>query len=80
MECTVLRSRFDANKSNRSNIEGTFELIEQFVVPYRGAFFSDSMSELEVNWRKRSIFDSTAIIACQALAPCWSDQPQYPVV
>jgi hypothetical protein len=42
--------------------------IERFVVPFRGEFFRDMHSEHEVNWRRRFIYDSTAIQACQTLA------------
>lgn len=68
MDCTELRMRFDTAKSVRTNIESTFEVIERFVVPFRGRFFYSNLSELEVDWRKRDIFDATAVIANQNLA------------
>ena len=65
---TKLLKRFQINKYQRSNIEGAFELIEQFVVPFRGDFFSDMMNEYEMDWRRRDIFDSTAIFANHTLS------------
>ena len=68
MDCIELRKRFDAVKTDRHNIEGTWELIDKFIVPYRGMFFQSNTGETEVDWRKREIYDSTAIIANQNLA------------
>lgn len=42
--------------------------IERFVVPFRGEFFRDMSSEQEVMWRRRFIYDSTAVQSCQTLA------------
>ena len=42
--------------------------IEKYITPYRGQFFEDQTSEHEQNWRKREIFDSTAVNACQTLS------------
>lgn len=63
-----LLKRFHICKRNRSNVEGVYSLIEQFVVPFRGDFFSDIMSEDQMDWRRRDIFDSTAIFANHILS------------
>lgn len=60
--------RLDQLQSERKTIESTWELIEQFITPYRGEFFRNNTSEHEQDWRKREIFDSTAVNACQTLA------------
>ena len=63
-----IKKRFDALVENRKTLEDTFQVIEQFVVPFRGEFFKPMTEEQEVDWRRREIFDSTAIMACQTLA------------
>lgn len=61
--------RFDAQKSLRTTVEHTWELINKFVVPYRGDFFREITSEHAVDWREnREIFDSTAFDAANILA------------
>ena len=49
-------------------LEQTLQLIEQFCVPFRGKFFRTQSSELEIEWRRREIYDGTAIMAVQTLA------------
>lgn len=68
MECSELKKHYDVLKTDRANVEGTWDIIEKFVVPYRGRFFTEDTTEGSIDWRKRDIFDSTAIIACQNLA------------
>lgn len=67
MDCVLLRKRFDMTKTDRSNIEGVWDLIEKYVVPFRGKFFSDE-NEGQINWRRRYIYDSTAVVSAQSLA------------
>ena len=68
MESSVAIKRYDALKYMRHNIEGIWDVIEKFVVPYRGKYFSDSYDEGEIEWRRRDLYDSTAVIANQNLA------------
>jgi hypothetical protein len=68
MENGKIKSRFDALVQNRKTLEQTYQVIEKFVVPYRGEFFKPMSEEQEVDWHRREIFDSTAIMACQTLA------------
>ena len=68
MNNDVLRQRYYALISQRKTQDDTMQQIERFVVPFRGEFFRDMQSEHEVNWRRRFIYDSTAIQACQTLA------------
>ena len=68
MEGANIKKRFDALVENRKTLEDTYQVIEKFVVPFRGEFFKPMAEEQEVDWRRREIFDSTAIMACQTLA------------
>jgi hypothetical protein len=69
MENGIIRSRFEVLWTDRKVPEGTWAVIEKFVTPYRGRFFTSSTSgEDSVNWRRREIYDSTAVMAHQNLA------------
>ena len=68
MDGITIRQRFDALESQRKTLDDTFQTIEKFVVPYRGEFFKPLSSMLEVEWRRRYIFDSTAVVSCDTLA------------
>lgn len=68
MDGLTLRKRFDGLVQDRKILEDTLQTIEKFVVPFRGEFFKDMAGEGEVDWRRREIFDSTAILANQTLA------------
>jgi hypothetical protein len=60
--------RLEHLTSERKTIDSTWQTIEKYITPYRGQFFEDQSSEHEQNWRKREIFDSTAVNACQTLS------------
>jgi hypothetical protein len=69
MDCLELKKRYDEQVTNRAAIENVWNLIEKFIVPYRAKFYPvQTTSENELNWRRREIYDSTAIIANQNLA------------
>lgn len=68
MESKEIIRRFNRLSSDRSTVQQLWDTIEQFVMPYRGRFFKDSTSETDVEWRKRDIWDSTAVHACESLA------------
>ena len=63
-----IRKRYDALKSRRRTIETTWDVIERFVAPYKGEMFEDVTSEHQIDWNKREIYDTTAIMAHQNLA------------
>lgn len=67
MDCIELRKRYDQTKADRSAIEGVWELIEKYVVPFRGRFYGEE-HESAMDWRRRELYDSTAVIANQSLA------------
>jgi hypothetical protein len=60
--------RLEHLTAERKTIDSAWQTIEKFVAPYRGQFFENQTSEHEQNWRKREIYDSTAINASQTLA------------
>jgi hypothetical protein len=68
MKNDIIIQRFESLVTQRKTQDDTMQQIERFVVPFRGEFFRDMGSEHEVNWRRRFIYDSTAIQACQTLA------------
>ena len=68
MEAINIRQRFDALESQRKTLDDTLQTVEKYVQPYRGEFFKPLTSMLEVEWRRRFIFDSTAVVACDTLA------------
>jgi hypothetical protein len=63
-----IKRRLAILESERSNIQSVWDVIERFVAPYRGSFFNDNRQENAVEWRKRDVYDSTAIDAAQILA------------
>ena len=64
MDGSTIRQRFDALWAQRKNLDDIFQVIEKYVVPYRGEFFKPMTSDLEVEWRRRYIYDSTAPVSC----------------
>ena len=63
-----IRLRFDSLESLRKTLDDTLQAIEKFILPFRGEFFRPMTSEFEVEWRRRKIYDSTAVVACNLLA------------
>lgn len=55
-------------QTERNNLDSLYQLIERYVRPFTGEFFSTSQGELSVDWRSRQLFDSTAIVAANQLA------------
>lgn len=68
MDGRHIKSRLAAKKSERSNIEGIWNIIERFIVPFRAMLFQTKNSEGNIDWRRREIYDSTAINANANLA------------
>lgn len=68
MDNNLIRLRYDQLETQRKTLDDTLQQIERFVVPFRGEFFRDLHSEHEVMWRRRFIYDSTAVQSCQTLA------------
>ena len=65
---THIVKRFEQLYGARHNVEQMWDVIERFIMPYRGRFFQATDSEGGVEWRKREIYDSTAVMAAQSLA------------
>ncbi len=68
MDAGEIVRRANALESQRKTLENTYQLIEKYVRPFSGEFFRPMNSENEVDWRRRSIYDSTAIVAADLLA------------
>lgn len=68
MKASQIVKRFDALKSQRSNLDTVLQKIETYVLPFRGEFFSQMSSEHEVDWERKEIYDNTACIAVNLLA------------
>lgn len=62
-------SRVDKLLAERQgSVAQVWDLIERFVLPFRGDFYSSLDEEANVDWHRREIYDSTAVFACQSLA------------
>jgi len=59
---------FELLWTQRKTVEQIWDVIERFVMPYRGRFFKEINSEHAVEWRKREVYDSTAVMSAQNLA------------
>lgn len=69
MKGSEIKSAYDAAVTERdSSIDQIWDLIERYVVPFRGDFYRDLMDEQEIQWRRRKIYDGTAINAAQTLS------------
>lgn len=62
------KRKYDVLIAARKNLEGTLDLIERYIAPFRNKFFEETQNEGAVNWRKRDLMDSTAIAAAPNLA------------
>ncbi len=59
---------FGALESQRQVIQSEWQVIERFIAPGRGKFFRTNSGEEGIEWRKRDMYDSTAMRAHQKLA------------
>jgi len=55
-------------EAQRKTLENTYQVIEKYVRPFSGEFFKPLNTESEIDWRRREIYDSTAIVAADLLA------------
>ena len=68
MDTTTIIKRFEQHKHSRTGVENTWDVINRLITPYRGDMFQHVTSENAVDWRRREVYDSTAVMACQTLA------------
>ncbi len=61
-------TRLATLKTERNNLDSLYELIERYVRPFTGEYFKTNQGELSIDWRSRSLYDSTAIVANNQLA------------
>lgn len=64
-----IKDNFERLKSDRSTVQETWDIIERFIYPIGGGkFFNPLQSEGEMQWRRRDIYDDTAINGADVLA------------
>ena len=69
MKEEAIVQRFDALFNERQGtVDGTWDLVERFVQPLRGEFYTTLSSEGEVDWHRREVYDSTAVFAADSLS------------
>jgi len=68
MKGSEIKARFNALESLRKTFDNTLQEVERYVVPHRGEFYRPLQSENEIEWKRRSIYDSTAPNAANLLA------------
>lgn len=69
MDNKVIKSRFEELVSDRKVAEEVWDLIEIFILPLRGGkFFQPLSSEGEIDWKRREIYDDTAMLGADTLA------------
>ena len=69
MDNQDIKQRYDALRSQRQTLDAEWDTIERFIMPLHGGkFFQEQASEHEMDWRRREVFDSTAMLAAQTLA------------
>jgi hypothetical protein len=55
-------------KAERNNIEGMWAFMSDYVLPYSVDVYGNTSEEGNIDWRKRTIYDNTAVEACDALS------------
>lgn len=68
MKNSVLRARYEAKKVERNVLNNVYDIIERYVVPFRGEFFQTAVSTETVSWRNLYKFDDTAVNANNTLS------------
>ncbi len=68
MKNEELIGRFRSVKTQRLQVQDTWDHIEKYIAPYRGSFFKDERSENSVAWRRPWVYDATGVMAAQNLA------------
>lgn len=68
MDNAELIKRQQKLHGDRTTIQEMWDAIERYVTPYRGRFFRDQASEHSIEWDRRHVYDSTAVMAHQTLS------------
>ena len=68
MNISDLKKRFEANFANRKVVQGIWDELERYVVPYRGRMFMNENNEGSVEWDKYNHYDDTAVVSAQTLS------------
>lgn len=80
MDYSEAKRRFEHQKSNRSNVEAVWDVIQKYVLPFRALFYNESREESSIDWRRREIYDDTAVDAAQSLAATINSNLTSPVL
>ena len=68
MDSAQIAKRYQQLKADRTNIEEMWDFMEKLVVPYRVDKYYTTTDEGSIDWRKRDIYDMTAVESADALA------------
>lgn len=68
MDPNRIVSNYEKLKAERNNVEGMWSYVSDYVLPYRVECFQTRNDEGNVDWKKRKVYDSTAVEACDGLA------------
>jgi len=68
MDNAQIIKNLGTQKTDRSNINGIWDLIDDYVVPFRSDIYNENSDENSNNWRNRTLYDSTAADDCETLS------------
>lgn len=80
MDFQEAKRRYEFHLLNRKNVEGVWDLIQKFVLPFRAIFNTTNPEEGEIDWRRREIYDDTAVDSAQSLAATINSNLTNPVL
>lgn len=68
MDAKNIVSNYRRLQSDRTDVEVMWNFMEDYVLPYRSDKYGNTDTNGSVEWRKRTIYDMTAVEACDALS------------
>jgi len=68
MQSETIVKRFRQLQAQRKNLDTKLQDIDHFVVPGRGEFFNDMLTEHQTDWNRAHLYDSTAVVAVKRLS------------
>jgi hypothetical protein len=68
MDTKEISQKIRALESQRKVVEQVWQVLERFVLPFNGRFFQQAAGESSIEWRRREVYDATAVQACIQLA------------
>jgi hypothetical protein len=67
MKAFEIVKRFEALRAERRNLDGTYDLVDRFVVPGKGRLYTTD-EESNVDYTQRDRYEDTAVLAAQTLS------------